>query len=284
MTARILLLGGTGDALAIARTLGAQHVYSLAGLGRVPGDLACAVRVGGFGGAQGLAQFVADEGIALVFDATHPYAAQISANAARACEEARVPYWALRRAPWQPQPGDDWRRVDGWAGVVEALEPFARPLFTLGREPLAHLDAVPDHQHWTIRCLDAHPGHERARVIDARGREPLAHLDAVPDHQHWTIRCLDAHPGHERARVIDARGPFTPEGERALFTEARIDVVVSKNSGGAATEAKLAVAREMGLPVVMMRRPPLPGAQREFASAREAIDALQDYIQRSANA
>jgi len=247
MTARILLLGGTGDALAIARTLGSRHVYSLAGLGRVPADLACAVRVGGFGGAQGLARFLAEEHIALVLDATHPYAAQISANAARACEAAHVPYWALRRAPWQPEHGDDWRMVSGWAGVVEALAPFALPLFTLGREPLAHLDEVPERQHWTIRCLDAHPG-------------------------------------HARARVIDARGPFTPEGERKLFSEACIDVVVSKNSGGAATEAKLAVAREMGLPVVMMRRPPLPDAQREFASAQEAIDALAHDIQRSLNA
>jgi len=246
MTARILLLGGTGDALAIARTLGPQHVYSLAGLGRVPADLACAVRVGGFGGAEGLARFLADENIALVFDATHPYAAQISANAARACEAAHVPYWALRRAPWQPQPGDDWRMASGWTGIVEALAPFARPLFTLGREPLAHLDEVPEQQHWTIRCLDAHPG-------------------------------------HTRARVIDARGPFTAEGERALFTRARIDVVVSKNSGGAATEAKLAVAREMGLPVVMMVRPPLPDAQRDFASAQEAVDALANAIQRSFN-
>ncbi|MCP3717715.1 cobalt-precorrin-6A reductase [Paraburkholderia sp. CNPSo 3281] len=241
MTVRILLLGGTGDALAIARTLGPQHVYSLAGLGRVPADLVCAVRVGGFGGAEGLARFLADENIALVFDATHPYAAQISANAARVCAAAQVPYWALRRAPWQPQPGDDWRMVSGWAGVVEAIVPFARPLFTLGREPLAHLNEVPPQQHWTIRCLEAHPG-------------------------------------PARARVIDARGPFTAVGERALFTEARIDVVVSKNSGGGATEAKLAVAREMGLPVVMMQRPPLPAAQREFTSAQAATDALANPI------
>ncbi|MEX3821986.1 precorrin-6A/cobalt-precorrin-6A reductase, partial [Paraburkholderia sp. BR14262] len=182
-----------------------------------------------------------------VVDATHPYAAQISANAARACEAAHVPYWALRRAPWQPQPGDDWRMVSGWAGVVEAVMPFARPLFTLGREPLAHLNEVPEHQHWTVRCLEAHPG-------------------------------------HARARIIDARGPVTAVGERTLFTEARIDVVVSKNSGGAATEAKLAVAREMGLPVVMMQRPPLPDAQREFTSAQAAIDALANPIQRSFHA
>lgn len=237
MRPRVLLLGGTGDALRIARRLAPQHVYSLAGLGRVPDDLACTVRVGGFGGVDGLVRYLADERIACVVDATHPYAAQMSAHAARACAAARVPYWALRRAPWQLHPGDDWRCVDGWSGVVAALAPFARPLFTLGREPLAHLDEVPAHQHWTIRCLDAHRG-------------------------------------HDRARVIDARGPFTVEGERALFAEARIDVVVSKNSGGAATEAKLAVARDMGLPVVMMRRPALPAAQREFASVETLLDAL----------
>ncbi|NIE64536.1 cobalt-precorrin-6A reductase [Burkholderia sp. Ax-1719] len=247
MSARVLLLGGTGDALRIARALGPEHVYSLAGLGRVPADLGCAVRVGGFGGAQGLADYLADEDIDIVLDATHPYAAQISANAARACEQAKVPYWALRRAPWQPQPGDDWLWVDDWAGVVEAITPYTRVLFTLGREPLAHLHDVPVHQHWTVRCLDAHPG-------------------------------------HARAQVIDARGPFTDEGERALFETGRYDVIVSKNSGGAATEAKLGVAREMGLPVVMVRRPALPPAQREFASVQDVLDALADLTQRNIDA
>lgn len=237
MTARVLLLGGTGDALRIARALGPGHVYSLAGLGRVPADLTCAVRVGGFGGAEGLARYLADERIARVLDATHPYAARISSNAARACAMAQVPYWALRRAPWQPQPGDDWRGVDGWAGVIEAIAPFSRVLFTLGREPLVHLDEVPAHQHWTVRCLEAHAG-------------------------------------HARARVIDARGPFTLEGERALFEAGRFEGVVSKNSGGSATEAKLAVARERGLPVVMMRRPALPPAQREFESVQDALTTL----------
>jgi precorrin-6A/cobalt-precorrin-6A reductase len=237
VTPRMLLLGGTGDALRIARHLAPRHVYSLAGLGRVPDDLACEVRVGGFGGAAGLKHYLAEARIDLVVDATHPYAAQISANAARACAAAGVSYWALRRAPWQPQPGDDWRFVDGWSGTMAALVPFARPLFTLGREPLSHLGEVPPHQHWTIRCLDAHPG-------------------------------------HARARVIDARGPFTPEGERALFAQSRIDIVVSKNSGGAATEAKLGVARELGLPVIMLRRPALPAAGREFAW----VEALQEAL------
>ncbi|MEB2543650.1 cobalt-precorrin-6A reductase [Burkholderia cenocepacia] len=237
MSARILLLGGTGDALKIARALGPHHVYSLAGLGKTPDDLRCDVRVGGFGGAAGLTAYLRDAGIGLVIDATHPYAAQISANAAAATRDAGVPLWAVRRAPWTPQPGDDWRMVDDWAGIEAALAPFRRPLFTLGREPLAHLDAIPPHQFWLVRCLDAHPG-------------------------------------NARAQVVAARGPFTLDGERALFALAGIDVVVSKNSGGAATEAKLDVARERGLPVVMLRRPPLPDADRAFDSVRALIDAL----------
>lgn len=235
---RILLLGGTGDALQIARRLGPEHVYSLAGLGKVPSDLACAVRVGGFGGAQGLARYLQDENIGLVVDATHPYAAQISANAHAASRTANVPCWALRRPAWQPQSGDDWRMADTWTELIDAMAPFARPLFTLGREPLAHLDEIPAHQYWTIRCLDAHPG--------------------------------NAH-----ARILDARGPFTLDGERDLFAASRIDVVISKNSGGAATEAKLAVARERGLPVLMLRRPDLPAVEREFTRPADLLDALR---------
>ncbi|SAK62375.1 cobalt-precorrin-6x reductase [Caballeronia temeraria] len=240
---RVLLLGGTGDALAIARALPAAHVYSLAGLGRVPGDLACAVRVGGFGGIDGLVRYLCDEHIALVVDATHPYAAQMSRHASDACARADVPLWAVRRPAWQPQAGDDWREALDWRDIVERIAPFERPLFTLGREALAHL-------------------HE------------------IPASQHWTIRCLDAHPGNERASIIDARGPFDLDGERALFDAARIDVVVSKNSGGRATEAKLAVARERGLPVVMLTRPALPDAARTFDDAASARDALQHWLNR----
>ncbi|PRX30763.1 precorrin-6A reductase [Paraburkholderia sp. BL18I3N2] len=235
---RILLLGGTGDALRIARRLGPEHVYSLAGLGKVPDDLACTVRVGGFGGSEGMARYIVGEGIDLVIDATHPYAAQISANAAQASRAARVPYWALHRPAWQPQAGDDWRMVGDWHELADALAPFRKPLFALGREPLAHLDEIPPHQFWVVRCLEAH--------------EDTA-----------------------RARILAARGPFTLEGERALFALQAFDVVVSKNSGGQATEAKLEVARERGLPVVMLRRPELPAAEREFESVADLLDALK---------
>lgn len=234
---RVLLLGGTGDALKIARMLGPDHIYSLAGLGRVPDDLACRVRVGGFGGREGLARYLESEQIGLIVDATHPYAAQISANAVAASRMAGLPCWALRRPAWESQPRDDWRFVNGWDELRAELTCFSRPLFTLGREPLAHLGEIPEHQYWTVRCLDDHLG-------------------------------------NERARVIGARGPFTHEAERMLFEQGRIDVVISKNSGGTATEAKLDVARERGLPVIMLRRPSLPDADRMFETAQALLAAL----------
>ncbi|MFK7701874.1 cobalt-precorrin-6A reductase [Pseudomonas caspiana] len=241
---RVLLLGGVTDALAIARTLGPQHIYSLAGVGRVPTDLACEVRVGGYGGVDGLAQFIAERGIDLLIDATHPYAAQISHNAARAAEQANVPCWALRRPAWQAGPNDDWREVADWAELVQALKPFQRPLFTLGREPLQHLDEIPAHQIWTLRALEN------------------------------TLRDV---PQHERCEVIGARGPFLLEDERALFRQRNIDVLISKNSGGDATEAKLEVARELKVPVVILKRPELPKVDREFGSARALFEALHQY-------
>ncbi|WJN58106.1 cobalt-precorrin-6A reductase [Pseudomonas sp. SO81] len=238
---RVLLLGGVGDALRLARRLGPEHLYSLAGLGKVPDDLSCKVRVGGFGGAEGLAEFIRAEGFDLLLDVTHPYAAQISANAAAAARLAGVPCWALRRPGWQPQPGDDWREVADWAELIQALEPFAKPFFTLGREPLAHLDEIPEHQYWTLRLLDAQPE-------------------------------------HPRARCIAARGPFTLEDERTLFATEGFDVLVSKNSGGNATEAKLQVARELGLPVLLLARPELPEVERAFAAPETLWQALQPLL------
>ncbi|AGE28818.1 MULTISPECIES: cobalt-precorrin-6A reductase [Pseudomonas] len=237
---RILLLGGVTEALAIARTLGPPHIYSLAGVGRVPTDLTCQVRVGGYGGADGLAQFVRAEGISLILDATHPYAAQISHNAAQAARACGVPCWALRRPAWQPQAGDDWREVGDWTQLAEALKPFKRPLFTLGREPLQHLDEIPAHQFWTLRALEVYPG-------------------------------------NERCEVIGARGPFLLEDERQLFARRQIDVLISKNSGSTATEPKLEVARELGVPVLVLRRPVLATVDLELLSPEETLIALANF-------
>ena len=240
MSRRILLLGGVTEALAIARQLGPEHVYSLAGIGRVPQDLQCQVRVGGFGGAEGLASYLREAGITLLIDATHPYAAQISRNAASAARIAGIPCWALRRPAWQAQAGDDWREVEDWAGLIEALKPFRRPLFTLGREPLQHLDEIPPEQFWTLRALETYAG-------------------------------------NSRCEVIGARGPFKIEDERSLFDERGIDVLISKNSGSVATEPKLDVARERGIPVLILKRPLLPGVDRDFDSQELLVAALEGF-------
>ena len=234
---RVLLLGGVTEALAIARTLGPHHIYSLAGVGRVPNDLTCQVRVGGYGGAEGLAAFIAEQGVDLLLDATHPYAAQISQNAVTAARLAAIPCWALRRPAWQAGPQDDWREVSDWRELIAALAPFHRPLFTLGREPLQHLDEIPAQQFWTLRALDSYPG-------------------------------------NERCAVIGARGPFLLEEERALFEQRRIDVLISKNSGSGATEPKLQVARELKLPVLILKRPVLPEVDRAFADVATLLSAL----------
>ena len=238
---RILLLGGVTEALAIARTLGPQHIYSLAGIGRVPTDLQCQIRVGGYGGAEGLAQFIRDEGIELLVDATHPYAVRISQNAATAARLSSVPCWALRRPAWQARAGDDWREVSDWAELIDALKPFRRPLFTLGREPLQHLDEIPAEQFWTLRALDVYPG-------------------------------------NERCEVIGARGPFLIDDERALFERRQIDVLISKNSGSTATEPKLEVARERGVPVIVLKRAELPSVEREFDSVVDLLRAMTEQF------
>ena len=128
-----------------------------------------------------------------------------------------------------------------WAELIEALKPFKRPLFTLGREPLQHLDEIPADQFWTLRALDVYPG-------------------------------------NERCEVIGARGPFLIEDERALFERRGIDVLISKNSGSAATEPKLEVARERGVPVLVLKRPVLAGVDRELLSPAETIDSLADFL------
>ncbi|WP_263264975.1 cobalt-precorrin-6A reductase [Pseudomonas sp. RIT-PI-S] len=237
---RILLLGGVTESLRLARQLGPADVYSLAGIGRVPTDLHCAVKVGGYGGPEGLAAYLQAESISLLVDATHPYAARMSHNAAAAARRAGVPCWALRRPGWQPQAGDDWHEVAGWDALSLALQPFRRPFFTLGREPLAHLDNIPAYQHWTLRCLDPYPG-------------------------------------NARCEVIGARGPFQLEQERALFAQGNFDVLVSKNSGSDATEPKLQVARERRLPVLMLARPQLPPVDREFHRLEALACALAAF-------
>lgn len=239
---RILILGGIGEAVKLARRLAPLHAvtYSVAGRGRAP-EWPCPTRVGGFGGAKGLAAFLNEHGIELLIDATHPYAAQISRNAAKAARWASVPLWAYRRSPWRPESGDDWRWVADWTEMIAALREFRRPFFTMGLEPLRHAAEIPLDQHWLVRCLVA---------------EPLA----TP-----------------RLTVLCATGPFALESELTLLRESRIDVLVAKNSGGGAVEAKLAAARQLHIPVVVLERPALPAADWEFAEIERLAVAITNY-------
>jgi precorrin-6A/cobalt-precorrin-6A reductase len=234
---RVLILGGTGEGAELARALagqgGLETITSLAGRTREPAALPGEVRVGGFGGAAGLEGFLRERAIGRVIDATHPFAARISANAALASAAAGVPRLRLLRPGWTPVPGDRWHEVADADAAARLLPTLGRTaLLTLGHRDLAafaRLDGV--------RLV--------VRTIEPPGDPPP--LDAL-----W----------------LTARGPFRLDEERALLERHRIDVLVTKASGGAATYPKLAAARELGLPVVTIARPaPPPGPVVESVAA-----------------
>jgi len=227
---RILLLGGTSEASGLARALLGDDRFettlSLAGVTRAPVHPEMRVRIGGFGGASGLAAWLREASVALVVDATHPYATQISANAAAACADCAVPLLRIERPPWQPGPGDRWM-------VVPDMEAAGD-----------HLGAVP------------------RRVFLTVGRKDLAPFRDRPWH-HYVLRSVDPPPPELRpagATILTARGPFDLPGEMALMQAHGIELLVTKNSGGEATVAKLAAARALGVPVVMTDRPHMAAA------------------------
>ncbi len=226
MPPRVLVLGGTADARALARTLAsgeyAQVTSSLAGRVRDPRLPDGQVRVGGFGGVDGLTTYLTEEHITAVVDATHPFAEGITSNASAACRKANVPMLALHRPGWAEQPGDRWHRVASLAAAADILPEFGDHVFlTTGRLGLSH----------------------------------FAHLS-----QWFLVRTVDEPdpPLPRRSTVILARGPFSVDDERALLRENRIDVLVTKDSGGSMTAAKLEAARELGTPVIVVQRPPVP--------------------------
>ncbi|WP_339153847.1 cobalt-precorrin-6A reductase [Actinomadura luteofluorescens] len=221
---RVLILGGTAEARALAARLTGVHVVSsLAGRVSDPRLPAGEVHIGGFGGAEGLAAWLREHRIDRLVDATHPFAERMSASAERASRLTGVPLLALRRPGWDEEDGDDWRRVPSLPDAAAALPDGARAFLTTGRRSIPVFAARAGV--WFL-----------ARSVDPP--EP---------------------PVPPNVRVLLARGPYTVDGERALICEHRLDVLVTKDSGGAMTRAKLTAAREDGLPVVMVDRPALPG-------------------------
>ncbi|MCK0196577.1 cobalt-precorrin-6A reductase [Ancylobacter sp. 6x-1] len=225
---RILLLGGTTEARQIAEALASRRdialTVSLAGRTRNPAPLPVPTRIGGFGGADGLASVLRQEGFDALVDATHPFAAAISANAANAARRAGVPMLALARPCWQRQAGDDWCEVPDVAGAVVALGAVPRRVFVaLGRNEVRTVEAAPQHLY-LLRSVDP---------VEPPLNVPLA-------------------------GTIEARGPFAEEDERALLEAHAIEIVLAKNSGGAAGYGKIAAARALGLKVVLVTPPARP--------------------------
>ncbi|NKK72020.1 cobalt-precorrin-6A reductase [Rhizobium leguminosarum bv. viciae] len=234
---RILILGGTSEARLLAEALAARDdcdvLLSLAGRTEKPATQPVPVRIGGFGGAAALADFLKAGGYDLLIDATHPFAERISANAAFAAEITGIAAIALRRPEWQRVAGDRWREVRSIPEAIEALGPSPRHVFlATGRQGAHHAQAAPQH-HYLVRSVDP--------------IEPPLALDNV--------------------EYILERGPFTLEGECDLLRQHDIDAIVAKNSGGAATYAKIEAARLLGIEVMMVARAP--------ASAVTTVDTVE---------
>jgi precorrin-6A/cobalt-precorrin-6A reductase len=246
-TSRILILGGTIEARLLAAALaerpGVAVTLSLAGRTAKPMPQPVPVRVGGFGGAEGLADYLRAEKIDALIDATHPYAAAISANAGEAARATGVKLLALRRPAWTKVDGDTWIEVASIDEAVGALGQAPRRVFlALGRKELQPFAAAPQHVY-LVRSVDP---------VDP----PLS----VP-----------------HAIYIAARGPFSEAEDRALLKRHRIDVVVAKNSGGTATYGKISAARTLQLPVIMLARPALPEVP-SVATVEEAVAWLDHAI------
>ncbi|WP_431969089.1 cobalt-precorrin-6A reductase [Nocardia sp. bgisy134] len=241
---RTLILGGTGEARQLAHIASGERgfdiVSSLAGRVRDPLLPEGEVRIGGFGGVAGLREWLVANGIESIVDATHPFAATITANAAAAARDAGVPLVHLRRPGWSEVPGDRWIRVPDPAAAARALPELGERVFlTIGRQGVGAFAGL-TRQWFLIRAIDP----------------PETELP----------------PRHE---VLLARGPFTVDEESRLLASRRIDVLVTKDSGGDRTEAKLTAARAAHLPVVVIDRPPLPAGAEVVDTVAEAWEWLR---------
>lgn len=239
----VLILGGTTEARRLAADLasrpGVRVTTSLAGRVSRPGPLAGDVRTGGFGGAEGLAAWLRERRVDALVDATHPFAARITAHAAHAAAATGTPVVLLRRPGWRAGPGDDWHPVGSLPEAADLLPGLGDRVFLttgrLGLAAFAHLSGL----HFVVRSVE------------------LPDPPLPPD-----------------TRLLRDRGPFTVADETALLREHRVDVLVTKDSGGAATAAKLTAARDLGLPVVVVRRPPLPDGVPVVPDVPTALERL----------
>ena len=244
---RVLILGGTGEAAQLAAQAavlpGVEVITSLAGRTRRPVTPSGQVRIGGFGGDAGLVDYIRAQHIDLLIDATHPFAVHISFNATTASRACGLPHLLLLRPAWEPVAGDRWLAVESITAAVSILPSVAQRVFlTIGRQDLAAFAPLTDL--WFLM-----------RMID-----PPTPDTPVP-------------PG----TLVLERGPFTLEDERELLQTYAIEAIVSKNSGGDATYAKMIAARELAIPVVMVQRPAIPEGE-QVTDVEEALAWLARHL------
>ncbi|NND49742.1 MAG: cobalt-precorrin-6A reductase [Rhizobiales bacterium] len=244
--ARVLILGGTAEAVALAKALKSARrfdgILSLAGRTSTPVANQICSRIGGFGGAAGLGKYLAAEQIEAVIDATHPFATRISINAADACSSAGIPRIALLRHPWVSGPGDNWQHVKDEHHAARALPKNCRAFLAIGRQHIGAFAGRSDA--WFL-----------IRVVDPPEKSLL--------------------PGPHS--TIAMRGPFAAESEIALLNEHAITHLVARNSGGTGASAKIPAARQLGLPVIMIDRP-APPPQPIVEDVAAALDWLTNLI------
>ena len=243
MAINLLILAGTIEATLLAKEIsdvGVNAVLSYAGrVERVKPQL-LPKRIGGFGGVEGLCKYLEASAISHVIDATHPFAIKMSRNAVDACAHLKVPLLALSRPPWVAQKADLWKEVDSISAAVGLLEmPMRRVMLAIGRMHLSEFCAQPQH-NYLLRLVD-----------------PPAFEISLPYFE-----------------SIISRGPFTKEGDIALLQKYKIDLLVSKNSGGSGARSKIDAARYLGLPVIMINRPNLNRERKEVQSVSRALKWL----------
>ncbi|HTR11946.1 MAG TPA: cobalt-precorrin-6A reductase [Roseiarcus sp.] len=240
---RLLILGGTSEASALAQRLaeapGVAPILSLAGATEKPAPSPIPKRIGGFGGADGLAAYLRAERIGAIVDATHPFAVRVSANAVQAARTTETPLVVFTRPPWKSQEGDRWTEVQTIDKAVDVLGPRRKIVFlTQGGLRLATFARAPQHRY-VVRAIDR-----------------PSEIDALPD-----------------CKLILARGPFALADELELMRNERINVLVTKNSGGAATYPKIEAARMLKIQVVIVQRPKPPEAM-----TLHALDDVMAWI------
>ena len=263
---KVLLLGGTSDARKVVTALEQscllqtsnrpagkiQLIYSVAGLVRVP-ELACEVISGGFTQFGGLARYIDKNNIDAMLDVTHPFAAKMSNTAVQVAGEIGIPCWRFHRPAWQAEAGDNWQSFQDWPELIPELQGKRSVLITAGQLEQKIMDQL------VQQARDQQPAQKLILRTAAAPRTEL------PDDLEW----------------IKAIGPFNQADELALLQQYQVDLLISKNSGGAATEAKLTAARQLGIAVLMLERPEFARADQQFSTLSECVDWLTNAVERT---